>query len=57
MLVGLLKASEGTAKIFGQEVNIDQADARVGTVTCLSCHDSPNTSGAELLDIYGECMA
>ena len=54
MLVGLLKASEGTAKIFGQEVNIDQADARVGIGYMSELRRFPEyLKGAELLDIYG----
>ncbi|MFA5571494.1 MAG: ABC transporter ATP-binding protein [Candidatus Bathyarchaeia archaeon] len=54
MLVGLLKASEGTAKIFGQEVNIDQADARVGIGYMSELPRFPEyLKGAELLDIYG----
>ena len=54
MLVGLLKASEGTAKIFGQEVHIDQADARVGIGYMSELPRFPEyLKGAELLDIYG----
>ena len=54
ILVGLLKASEGTAKVFGQEVQVDQADAklRIGYMSELPKFPK-HLKGAELLDIYG----
>ena len=54
ILVGLLKASEGTAKIFGQEVHVDQADDRLRIGYMPELPKFPkHLKGAELLDIYG----
>jgi ABC-2 type transport system ATP-binding protein len=54
ILVGLLKADEGTAKVFGQEVHVDQADARLGIGYMSELPKFPkHLKGAELLDIYG----
>jgi ABC-2 type transport system ATP-binding protein len=54
ILVGLLKASEGTAKIFGQEVHVDQADERLRIGYMPELPKFPkHLKGAELLDIYG----
>ena len=54
ILVGLLKANEGTAKVFGQEVHVDQADARLGIGYMSELPKFPkHLKGAELLDIYG----
>ncbi len=54
ILVGLLKASEGTAKVLGQVVHVDDADARlpIGYMSELP-HFPKHLKGAELLDIYG----
>jgi ABC-2 type transport system ATP-binding protein len=54
ILVGLLKANEGTAKIFGQEVHVDQADAKLVIGYMPELPKFPkHLKGAELLDIYG----
>ena len=54
ILVGLLKASEGTAKIFGKEVHVDQADERLRIGYMPELPKFPkHLKGAELLDIYG----
>jgi ABC-2 type transport system ATP-binding protein len=54
ILVGLLKASEGSAKVFGQEVHVDQADSklRIGYMAELPKFPK-HLKGFELLDIYG----
>lgn len=54
ILVGLLKADEGSAKIFGQEVQVDKADAKLGIGYMPELPKFPkHLKGAELLDIYG----
>jgi ABC-2 type transport system ATP-binding protein len=54
ILVGLLRASEGTAKVLGQEVHVDQADAKLGIGYMPELPKFPkHLKGAELLDIYG----
>ncbi len=54
ILVGLLKATEGTAKVLGQEVHVDQADARLAIGYMPELPKFPkHLKGAELLDIYG----
>lgn len=54
ILVGLLKATEGSAKVLGQEVHVDQADARLGIGYMPELPRFPkHLKGAELLDIYG----
>ncbi len=54
ILVGLLKASEGTAKVFGQEVQVDKADAKLGIGYMPELPKFPkHLKGVELLDIYG----
>lgn len=54
ILVGLLKASEGTAKVFGQEVHVDQADAKLGIGYTPELPKFPkHLKGVELLDLYG----
>ncbi len=54
ILVGLLKADEGTAKVFGQEVKVDNADAKLGIGYMPELPKFPkHLKGAELLDIYG----
>ncbi len=54
ILVGLLKASEGTAKVFGQEVQADKADAKLGIGYMPELPKFPkHLKGVELLDIYG----
>lgn len=54
ILVGLLKATEGTAKVLGQEVHVDAADARLKIGYMPELPKFPkHLKGAELLDIYG----
>jgi ABC-2 type transport system ATP-binding protein len=54
ILVGLLKADEGSAKVFGQEVQVDKADAKLGIGYMPELPKFPkHLKGAELLDIYG----
>jgi ABC-2 type transport system ATP-binding protein len=54
ILVGLLKPSEGTAKVFGQEVQVDKADAKLGIGYMPELPKFPkHLKGVELLDIYG----
>ncbi len=54
ILVGLLKATEGSAKVLGQEVHVDQADARLSIGYMPELPRFPkHLKGAELLDIYG----
>ena len=54
ILVGLLKADEGMAKIFGQEVQVDKADAKLGIGYMPELPKFPkHLKGVELLDIYG----
>lgn len=54
ILVGLLKANEGTAKVLGKVVHVDEADARlkIGYMPELP-HFPKHLKGAELLDVYG----
>jgi len=54
ILVGLLKANEGTAKVLGKEVHVDDADARLSIGYMPELPKFPkHLKGAELLDIYG----
>lgn len=54
ILVGLLKASEGSAKVLGREVHVDDADARLSIGYMPELPKFPkHLKGAELLDIYG----
>ena len=54
ILVGLLKPSEGTANVFGQEVQVDKADAKLGIGYMPELPKFPkHLKGVELLDIYG----
>ncbi|MCW3999016.1 MAG: ABC transporter ATP-binding protein [Candidatus Bathyarchaeota archaeon] len=54
ILVGLLKATEGTAKVLGQEVHVDDADARLKIGYMPELPRFPkHLKGAELLDVYG----
>lgn len=54
ILVGLLKASSGSAKVLGQEVHVDQADARLSVGYMPELPRFPkHLKGAELLDVYG----
>jgi ABC-2 type transport system ATP-binding protein len=54
ILVGLLKATEGSAKVFGREVHVDNADARLSIGYMPELPKFPkHLKGAELLDIYG----
>ena len=54
ILVGLLRASEGSAKVLGHEVHIDRANEklRIGYMPELPKFPK-HLKGAELLDIYG----
>jgi ABC-2 type transport system ATP-binding protein len=55
ILVGLLKPNEGTVKIFGQEMQGDQADARLNIGYMPELPKFPkHLEGSELLDIYGQ---
>jgi ABC-2 type transport system ATP-binding protein len=54
ILVGLIKPSEGSAKVLGQEVHMDQADSRLRIGYMSELPRFPKyLKGAELLDIYG----
>ena len=54
ILVGLLKPSEGSAKVLGQEVHGDKADARLRVGYMPELPRFPkHLKGAELLDVYG----
>ena len=54
ILVGLLKPSEGSAKVLGQEVHGDKADARLRVGYMPELPRFPkHLKGTELLDIYG----
>ncbi len=54
ILVGLLRASEGTAKVLGQTVHVNEADARLGIGYMPELpHFPKHLKGAELLDVYG----
>jgi ABC-2 type transport system ATP-binding protein len=55
ILVGLLKPTEGSVKVLGQEVHADQADSRLGIGYMPELPKFPkHLKGAELLDIYGQ---
>ncbi|MGD0645700.1 MAG: ABC transporter ATP-binding protein [Candidatus Bathyarchaeia archaeon] len=54
ILVGLLKPTEGSAKVLGHEVNTDDADSRLRIGYMPELPKFPkHLKGAELLDIYG----
>jgi ABC-2 type transport system ATP-binding protein len=54
ILVGLLKADEGTVNVLGREVRGDQADSRLNIGYMPELPKFPkHLKGAELLDIYG----
>jgi ABC-2 type transport system ATP-binding protein len=54
ILVGLLRPSEGSVKVLGQEVQVDNADSRLGIGFMPELPKFPkHLKGAELLDIYG----
>lgn len=54
ILVGLLKATSGSAKVLGEEVHVDQADARLSVGYMPELPRFPkHLKGAELLDVYG----
>jgi ABC-2 type transport system ATP-binding protein len=54
ILVGLLKATSGSAKVLGKEVHVDQADARLSIGYMPELPRFPkHLKGAELLDVYG----
>jgi ABC-2 type transport system ATP-binding protein len=54
ILVGLLKPTEGTVKVLGQEVRGDQADSRLSIGYMPELPKFPkHLKGVELLDIYG----
>jgi ABC-2 type transport system ATP-binding protein len=54
ILVGLLKPTEGSVKVLGQEVHADQADSRLSIGYMPELPRFPkHLKGAELLDVYG----
>lgn len=54
ILVGLLKPSEGSVKVLGQEVHADEADSRLSIGYMPELPRFPkHLKGAELLDVYG----
>ncbi len=54
ILVGLLKATSGSAKVLGKEVHVDEADARLRIGYMPELPRFPkHLKGAELLDVYG----
>lgn len=54
ILVGLLKASGGSAKVLGKEVHVDDADQRLRIGYMPELPRFPkHLKGAELLDVYG----
>jgi ABC-2 type transport system ATP-binding protein len=54
ILVGLLKPTEGSVKVLGQEVHVDDADSRLEIGYMPELPKFPkHLKGAELLDIYG----
>lgn len=54
ILVGLLKADQGTVNVLGREVRGDQADSRLSIGYMPELPKFPkHLKGAELLDIYG----
>jgi ABC-2 type transport system ATP-binding protein len=55
IMVGLLKPTEGSVRVLGQEVHADQADSRLGIGFMPELPKFPkHLKGAELLDIYGQ---
>ena len=54
ILVGLLKPSQGSAKVLGEEVHVDQANSRLRIGYMPELPKFPkHLKGVELLDIYG----
>jgi ABC-2 type transport system ATP-binding protein len=54
ILVGLLRPTEGSVKVLGQEVHADQADSRLNIGYMPELPKFPkHLKGTELLDIYG----
>jgi ABC-2 type transport system ATP-binding protein len=54
ILVGLLKPTEGSVKVLGQEVHVDEADSRLHVGFMPELPRFPkHLKGAELLDVYG----
>ncbi len=54
ILVGLLKPTAGSVRVLGQEVEVDDADSRLGIGYMPELPKFPkHLKGAELLDIYG----
>ncbi len=58
ILVGLLKPSQGSAKVLGKEVHVDQANSRLRIGYMPELPKFPkHLKGVELLDIYGRMYA
>ncbi len=58
ILVGLLKPSQGSAKVLGKEVQVDQANSRLRIGYMPELPKFPkHLKGVELLDIYGRMYA
>ncbi len=54
ILVGLLRPTSGSVKVFGQEVHVDDADSRLKIGFMPELPKFPkHLKGAEILDIYG----
>ncbi len=54
ILVGLLKPSQGSAKVLGREVHVDEANSRLRIGYMPELPKFPkHLKGAELLDVYG----
>ncbi len=54
ILVGLLKPSQGSAKVLGKEVHVDEANSRLRIGYMPELPKFPkHLKGAELLDVYG----
>ena len=54
ILIGLLEPSEGSAKVLGKEVHVDNADSRLRIGYMPELPRFPkHLKGAELLDVYG----
>ena len=54
ILVGLLKPSEGSAKVLGREIHVDEANSRLRIGYMPELPKFPkHLKGAELLDVYG----
>ncbi|MGD6933927.1 MAG: ATP-binding cassette domain-containing protein [Candidatus Bathyarchaeia archaeon] len=54
ILMGLLKPSEGSAKVLGREVHVDEAEARLRIGYMPELPKFPkHLKGTELLDVYG----